>query len=179
MITPTQEQLGILQQSLDLPFKYLIVGDRGTGKTTTILMKWIEFAQQNDGDARGVLLYRGDNKLYAKEAEDYLDEFHFRPSGHRGLWKHEDGSSLRLHAVDRFDDANRLAGAEYNFIAWDEIQDFSQPNAIDFSRGFLRSKGTTAVWIETLRLNWIEERYMTVTVPHGVTLIRLKKELSK
>lgn len=115
-------------------FEVLGEGDRGGGKTDTLLMDFAQHLGKGYGRAwRGLLLRR----TY-KELADIISKSQTwfplifkgcRYNAQDHTWTFKDGESLRLGYAEREADYWGYHGSEYPWIAWEELSNWATPAA--------------------------------------------------
>ncbi len=117
-------------------------GARGGGKTDGILGKWLQHRQRWRGMARGVFFRR--RQIHLEETIARTHEL-FPLTGARWVgsprqvWIWSDGSTLKFRHLWDIKAAENYQGHAYSFIAFEEVQQWPDPEPLNLLRATLRS----------------------------------------
>ena len=165
---------------LSCPFPEIFFGGaRGGGKTDGAIGKWLQHAHRYGPDAKGVFFRRRFKQLEEVQARCSALFPRIGATYHKGdaNWVFPNGALLKLRHLWDVSATEEYQGHNYSWLCFEELTNWSTPDAIDRMRGTLRSaKGVPVELIMTGNPggsghSWVKQRYIS-PAPQGWTPIR-------
>lgn len=148
-------------------------GARGGGKTFGLLLHWQDHAARYGSHARGIIFRRSYDEF---EEVLRISKSMFWPLGaeyakQERRWTFPLGAELTLRYLERDEDAEHYQGHSYNWMAFDELTNWPQPDPVDRLWGALRSAEGVPCWFLATGNpggrghTWVKERYISPAPP--------------
>lgn len=143
-------------------------GARGGGKTLGLLLSFLRHANQYGRHARGIIFRRTftpELEEVIRKGQDVFGESGWAYNGSKHEFTGPSGATLVCRYLENDVDATRYQGHEYTWMAFDELQNWPEPKAVDLLWGSLRSTaGVPCVRRSTCNPGgpghaWVRERY--------------------
>jgi hypothetical protein len=138
---------------LSCPFPEIFFGGaRGGGKTDGAIGKWLQHAHRYGPDAKGVFFRRRFKQLEEVQARCSALFPRIGATYHKGdaNWVFPNGALLKLRHLWDVSATEEYQGHNYSWLCFEELTNWSTPDAIDRMRGTLRSaKGVPVELIMT------------------------------
>lgn len=152
----------------------LAVGERGGGKTETLLMDFRQYVGMGFNEAwRGIILRRTYKQLddVIKKARKWLPRFKnpgtFKASGSQLKWVWPTGEELLFRVFKRAEDYDEYHGQEFSWILWEELTKWADD--IGYRRMFSCVRAaTSAATLPDGRTIFMPRRINATTNPSGV-----------
>ena len=166
------------RQLISCPANEILYGGAaGGGKTAGIGFDWCAHHARYGGDAKGLVLRRTNSEL-----EDMIRNLQnmFMRLPDKPEWKeakriflYRDGAVLEMGYLESYEDVQRYVGREFNWLAWDELTLWPDPDAYEFLMTRMRSaKGVPSRVLATTNPggpghNWVMKRWKIDDYPDG------------
>lgn len=174
---------GKQEEFLSLPdsiFEALYGGALGGGKTEALVMLPIVRGFHQYRDFNGVIFRRTFPQLekhVIPKTKKYYTALGAKYNDTKHIWTFPAGGTIHLAHLETDDDVESHDGAEYNYIAWDELEHFHQK-----MYNYLIMRGRTSTQLPTIMRStampggvghgWVRERFIDPYPAGGKILIR-------
>lgn len=141
-------------------------GARGGGKTSMLIGDFAIHAGRYGKQARGIIFRRTYDELLEieRKCRDIYGLLGWAWKASEREWTAPDGATLLLRYLDRDEDADHWQGAEFSFMAFDQLEQWPSPEPIDRLWGSLRSAHGVPIRRRSTfnppAPGWIKERYI-------------------